>query len=113
MIAMTRGGVETPRLAAWLAATAATLLAGCGGGSEGSTGSSATAPASSLSPAAELGDTLFSDTSLSASGKQACATCHVPTHAYAATDGLSVPLGGVGMDLPGFRNAPSLVYASF
>ena len=42
---------------------------------------------------------------LSASGQQVCSTCHVPTHAYTAVDGLAVPLGGPGMNLPGLRNA--------
>lgn len=62
---------------------------------------------------AELGKTLFADPALSASGRQACITCHAPSHAYAAADGRAVPLGGAGMDLPGFRNAPSLKYASY
>ena len=113
---MTRGGASAARVAAWLGLAACISLASCGGSDSGSarTGSSSTSSSeASLSPAAKLGDTLFGDTSLSASGKQACATCHVPTHAYTATDGLSVPLGGKDMSLPGFRNAPSLVYASF
>ena len=46
-----------------------------------------------------------------------CGTCHVPSHAFTAdpaTDhGLPVPLGGPNMDQTGFRNAPSLMYASF
>jgi cytochrome c peroxidase len=66
-----------------------------------------------LSPMAAVGEQLFSDVALSASGQQACSTCHVPTNAYTATDGLSVPLGGPNMDLPGLRNAPSLAYASY
>jgi len=88
-------------------------LAGCGGGSEGAGNSAGSSPPATLSAAAQLGDQLFSDTTLSVSGRQACATCHVPSNAYAATDGLSVPLGGPDMNLPGLRNAPSLKYASF
>jgi hypothetical protein len=90
----------------WIAFASITLP-GCGsGGSEGTPGSggSVTAP-QALSSAAQLGDQLFSDTKLSASGQQACSTCHVPTHAYTAVDGLAVPLGGPGMNLPGLRNA--------
>ena len=30
----------------------------------------------------------------------------------AVDEGLPVPLGGVNMDEPGFRNAPSLMYAA-
>jgi len=62
---------------------------------------------------AAVGQALFSDTTLSASGQQACATCHVPAHGYAAGDGQPVPLGGPRMDLQGLRNAPSLVYALY
>jgi cytochrome c peroxidase len=89
-------------------------LSGCGGESEATVavpGSSTSA--ASESPAAKLGFQLFGDTKLSVSGRQACVTCHVPSNAYAATDGLSVPLGGPQMTLPGLRNAPSLRYASF
>jgi cytochrome c peroxidase len=96
-----------------LAALVAGALASCGGSDEAG---SAPAPASQ-STAAAAGKAIFFDTSLSASGKQACGTCHVPARAYTgdpATDhGLSVPLGGPNMDQSGFRNAPSLVYASF
>lgn len=59
---------------------------------------------------------MFNDKSLSVSGKQSCATCHVASRAFTAdpaTDqGLPVPLGGPNMDIPGFRNTPSLMYAS-
>jgi cytochrome c peroxidase len=104
----------------WSPAAALCLLAvvsGCGGGS--SSGGTTSAPSASGNPAlaGAAGKAIFFDTSLSASGKQACGTCHVPSHAFAgnpATDhGLPVPLGGPNMDQPGFRNAPSLLYASF
>jgi cytochrome c peroxidase len=88
-------------------------LSACGGGESAPDSGTSQPPPGTLSAAAQLGDQLFSDKKLSASGQQACSTCHVPTHAYTATDGLSVPLGGPGMNLPGLRNAPSLMYASF
>jgi cytochrome c peroxidase len=54
------------------------------------------------------------------SGQQSCTTCHVAAYAFAADPssdgpdhGLPVPLGGPNMDEPGFRNTPSLMYASF
>ena len=92
----------------------AAMLTGCGGGG----GGRASPPASAvLSPLAAAGEALFFDTSLSASGQQSCGTCHVPARAFTAdpaTDqGLPVPLGGPNMDLPGFRNTPSLMYAAF
>jgi cytochrome c peroxidase len=86
-------------------------LAACGGAP-----STPTTP-EGLSAAAVAGKALFSDVTLSASGRQSCATCHVAARAFtadpAADHGLPVPLGGVNMDQTGFRNAPSLAYASF
>jgi len=101
-----------------LALGAALLLAACGGG-----GSSAAPPAgdpgATLSAAAQLGQKIFADTALSASGQQSCASCHVSSAAFAADGsasgvdhGLPVALGGPGMDRPGFRNTPSLTYTS-
>ena len=85
--------------------------AGCGGES-----GPATPSPPRPSSAAQAGEALFHDKSLSASGQQSCASCHVPERAFTADphtdDGLPVPLGGAPMDLPGFRNAPSLMYAS-
>ncbi len=87
-------------------------LAACGGG-----GGAASSPVAAPGAAAQAGKALFFDQALSASGRQSCATCHVPSFAFAgdpATDhGLPVPLGGPAMDLTGFRNSPSLAYASF
>src|SRR5476651_71008 len=91
------------------------LLGGCGGGSADGAAAGGTAVAATGASEADkafLGFRLFSDPKLSVSGKQTCTTCHVPSNAYASTDGLSVPLGGPGMNLPGLRNALSLVYAS-
>jgi cytochrome c peroxidase len=56
--------------------------------------------------AARLGHRLFFDSSLSASGAVACATCHRPDHAF--SDGLATSVG-LG---PGSRNAPTLVGAA-
>lgn len=96
-------------------AVAMATLAACGGGS-----SAADVPppvVQSLSAAAVAGEALFHDKSLSASGQQSCATCHVKSRAFTADPavdkGLPVPLGGRNMDEPGFRNAPSLMYAAF
>jgi cytochrome c peroxidase len=104
----------------WAVFSVSMVLAGCGGSGSGSSGASAggtgAAGDSGLSPAAVAGKALFNDRSLSVSGKQSCATCHVASRAFTAdpaTDqGLPVPLGGPNMDIPGFRNTPSLVYAS-
>src|ERR1700693_6269482 len=57
-----------------------------------------------------LGRALFFDPSLSASGRQSCATCHSPDHAFGPPNDLSVQLGGRQMKLEGTRAAPSLRY---
>jgi cytochrome c peroxidase len=59
-----------------------------------------------------LGEKIFADPSLSASGAMACATCHDPGHAHAQSNALPVQLGGANLDVPGFRAVPSLQYIS-
>lgn len=90
------------------------LLAGCSGGSGGTsaTPSSPTTPVADtgLSEAASLGKLIFSDQSLSASGRQSCASCHDPAHAFGAPNNLPVQVGGANSDVQGFRAAPSLRY---
>lgn len=80
-------------------------LAACtsGGGND-----PAPAATDKLSATAALGEKIFDDTSLSASGQVACASCHESARAFAGDT--VVPTGGVGMDVQGFRNAPSLKY---
>jgi cytochrome c peroxidase len=106
------------RRTGWVLAAVASAgvvtFSSCGGGSSEDT----TTPApSAQSLASAAGKAIFFDASLSVSGKQSCGTCHVPGRAFTAdpaTDhGLPVPLGGPNMDQTGFRNAPSLMYASF
>lgn len=60
--------------------------------------------------AARLGELIFHDPSLSASGKQSCASCHSPAHAHAAPNALAVQMGGPQLDQPGTRAVPSLRY---
>jgi cytochrome c peroxidase len=95
----------------------AAALSGCGGGAGETALNPSNAAPASPSAAAAAGKALFFDKTLSASGRQSCGTCHVPSRAFSAdpaTDhGLPVPLGGPNMDQTGFRNAPSLMYASF
>ncbi len=59
---------------------------------------------------AVLGRKIFFDEHLSASGKQSCATCHDPAHAYAPANTLAVQLGGAQLDQQGARAVPSLRY---
>lgn len=91
-------------------------LAACGGGSSNNVPPAAASkepaaqPGESLSAVATLGKQVFFDTSLSASGRLSCASCHGPDRAHAQPDARAVPLGGPGNDVDGFRNAPSLRY---
>jgi len=93
---------------------------GCGGSGEAGSSSAGGTAAATLSAAAQLGQKIFSDTTLSVSGQQSCATCHVAQFAFASDPtasgpdhGSPVPLGGPDIDRPGFRNTPSLMYASY
>lgn len=63
-----------------------------------------------LSPEAELGRQIFHDVSLSASGKQACATCHDPRFAHGAPNALPAQMGGPALDQQGRRLTPSIRY---
>ncbi|MYM39415.1 cytochrome-c peroxidase [Duganella qianjiadongensis] len=88
-------------------------LAACSGGS----GTSTTAPSTpapdqtiALSETARLGELIFKDTSLSASGAQSCASCHDPAAAHAPSNNLAAQFGGANGDVQGFRAAPSLRY---
>ncbi|MBN3787568.1 cytochrome c peroxidase [Burkholderia sp. Ac-20353] len=63
-----------------------------------------------LSAVAQLGRALFFDPALSASGKQSCASCHSPDHAFGPPNALEVQPGGIAMTLHGYRPPPSLMY---
>jgi cytochrome c peroxidase len=67
-------------------------------------------PVQPYSAMAKLGRDLFFDTSLSSSGKLACASCHSPEHAYGPSNDASVMLGGPDLKSQGARAVPSLTY---
>jgi cytochrome c peroxidase len=67
--------------------------------------------AAQLSPQAQLGRLLFSDMTLSASGKLSCASCHDPANAYGAPTSAGVVMrGGAKLDRFELRSVPSLRY---
>ncbi|MBB2486960.1 c-type cytochrome [Mitsuaria sp. WAJ17] len=108
-------------------AFATLLLVACGGGSPG-TGSgpdsSATAAGSGDAEAREqaealrspppslssVGERLFNEPRLSASGRLSCAGCHVAAQAHADRAGSFLPVGGLSVDQQGLRSSPSLRY---
>ena len=120
----------------WLASAALLgLLAACGGGGGAATttvsaedaaaadAAAATRPPRTPLPApvpapapvpvptlAEVGDRLFDEVRLSASGKLACASCHVETRGHADAAGTFLPLGGADGTHQGLRSSPSTRY---
>lgn len=100
-------------LALALALVASLTACGGGGSSDSASGTqtaSVQAASTQLSQVALLGQKIFSDASLSASGRQSCASCHDPASAHAAPNDLAVQLGGPGHTTQGFRAVPSLRY---
>lgn len=67
-------------------------------------------PAQPLSALAQIGRRMFFDPSLSASGKQSCASCHSPAFGYGPPNGLAVQPGGSRLTVSGIRAAPSIAY---
>jgi cytochrome c peroxidase len=96
-------------------------LAGCGGGgsgggSEGAGSTPAAAPTeTALSAQAALGQQIFVDKLLSASGRQSCQSCHVEQNAHGAPlDGHAGRPGGKDtVDDQGGRGSPSIRYLKF
>jgi cytochrome c peroxidase len=58
-----------------------------------------------------LGRALFFDTTLSASGRTACSSCHDPSHDWGPSNARAVQLAGPAGTTPGIRAVPSLKYA--
>lgn len=67
-------------------------------------------PVGPLSAMARLGREVFSDASLSSSGRLSCASCHSPRHAYGPPGDLPAMLGGQALARQGVRAVPSLMY---
>jgi cytochrome c peroxidase len=102
---MARPRASAARRAPALTIAACVLLGACGGGSPET--------ATELSPAAKLGEKIFHDASLSASGQMACATCHDPAFGHASPFATPVAFGGGALDQSGLRNPPSIRYLRF
>jgi cytochrome c peroxidase len=86
------------------------LLAACGGADADSAPAQGGSTAVALSDTARLGEQLFNDPSLSASGRQSCASCHDPAHAHGAPNALAAQLGGPLLDRQGGRQSGSIRY---
>ncbi len=86
----------------------AAALAACGGG--GTATSDSTPEVAPLSAQAALGEKIFADASLSASGRQSCASCHDPAHGHSPANALAAQPGGPNGDLQGTRKTPGIRY---
>jgi cytochrome c peroxidase len=73
----------------------------------------ASVDANGLPAAAALGQKIFNDPALSASGKMSCATCHDPALGHASPFDAAVVGGGPGLDQPGTRTPPTLNYLRY
>jgi cytochrome c peroxidase len=86
-------------------------LQACGGSSDRS--------GEPLSAAASLGQEIFHDVTLSASGRMSCATCHDPKRGHASPFSTPVAFGGRGFpgdqseQVSGLRVPPSIRYLKF
>lgn len=67
--------------------------------------------APSVAALTALGRALFFDTTLSASGRTACSSCHDPRHDWGPPNARAVQLAGPTGMAPGVRAVPSLKYA--
>ena len=84
-----------------------TLLASCGGGG-------ATQEATeSMSAAAQLGQLIFKDPSLSATGAMSCQTCHDPSIGHASPFAEAVVNVGPAADQKGLRTPPAINYLRY
>ena len=90
----------------------ALLLVACGGGDKPLATTDAL-PVQTLSAAAALGEKIFKDTNLSASGRMACSTCHDAALGHASPFTTPVVMGGANLDQPGTRLPPALGYLRF
>ena len=96
------------RIVAIGALGAITTLAACGGG--GSTSTTEAPATATLSSAGALGEKIFHDPALSASGRQSCASCHDAAHGHSPANSLAAQFGGPNGDLQGTRKAPAIRY---
>jgi cytochrome c peroxidase len=102
------GTIAQPGWHLGLAGALLALLAACGGG--GTANSSSAPTAMELSAEAALGEKIFRDTSLSASGRQSCASCHDPAFGHSPPNGMAAQFGGADLTLQGTRKASGIRY---
>jgi cytochrome c peroxidase len=81
-------------------------LVACGSGG----GSAAPGQPIEAATALSVSTLLFEEKALSASGQQACASCHASETAHADPAGTTLPVGGAALNRQGSRSSPSMLY---
>ena len=66
-----------------------------------------------MSDAAQLGQLIFQDSTLSASGQMSCQSCHDPSTGHASPFTTAVAMGGPTLSTPGLRLPPGINYLKF
>jgi cytochrome c peroxidase len=87
------------------------LLSGAASCSREEAKRAAPAPQPNAATLTTLGRTLFFDSTLSASGRTSCASCHDPRHDWGPPNSRAVQFAGIDGTSPGIRAVPSLKYA--
>jgi cytochrome c peroxidase len=105
-----RSVVAGAALALTLGALRARAIGGAGSQTAGTPALSRAEAIRRADTLAAIGRRMFVDPLLSASGQQACASCHSPAHAFGPPTGEAVRQGGSALDRPGVRAVPSLRY---
>jgi cytochrome c peroxidase len=93
----------------WIALCLVGVLAACGGSSDEGPLPVQAAPTTGPTEV-DVGEFLFKDTRLSASGRMACATCHDERFGHADVPGTGLPLGGVALSSSGMRSSATSRY---
>lgn len=93
-----------------IVATTLGLLTACGGDQQPAKAGAAN---QALSPVAALGQEIFNDKSLSASGQMSCASCHDAAAGHAASNNLPAQMGGALLNQQGTRQSPSIRYLNY
>ena len=108
-----RGFARASQLGLWAVLGLSGLLAACGSSGDDAPQeepAAFVATPKNATSAVLVGEFLFKDPALSASGRMACATCHEGKFGHADQPGGGLPKGGPAVTLSGMRSSPTARY---
>ena len=108
-----RGAARASQLGLWALLGLSGLLAACGSGGDDAPQeepAAFVATPKNATSAVLVGEFLFKDPALSASGRVACSTCHEGKFGHADQPGGGLPKGGPAVTLSGMRSSPTARY---